>query len=761
ADEDLALLEQDEDRTLQPAAHESSEQTLLSEVELSPSTAMKTAKLLRRRSREAPKNSLNSEPASDRQSTASTSAASRKASKRISVDVSASSTFGSAPVSAWMGSVGNTVGKKWEEIQKGDTRLVSSSFFAALASPSPSSQTSRPSASSPLSNTMSTSPNLATMPFSSTKPSPVPSNGSLLDDDELGGQDARSQSQHLGSANGTKTAPIPVPTASVDDDDDWNWQAQRERAPLLVLSRTGAKARRFADFHPPRFFMTLHTTEHTAKAEPRSADIEKAVEKTIDETKVTDVEDASRNTVRWDPEYEVTLDADEDPKMLPTWRKWMIVILICTCALCCTCASSVSAFTEDGLSEQFHVSKEVSILSISLFVLGLGIGPLLNGPMSEVYGRNNVYRVSLFLFWAFTWPVTFPPDIGTFLAFRFITGFCGAAFLSVAGGSVSDLFEGHKVPSPMACYTISPFIGPAVGPLFAGFINQNANWKWTFRVMLIWIFVEWSLLCLIIPETYSPVLRKRKAAKLRKTTGDQRYWAPLDQRHTSMLYSILMSCYVPFKHLALDRMALLLDFWSAIVLGILYLAFQAFPIIFGEQHGFNTQEIGLSFAGIGIGMIIALCTQPLWNSLYDRQAKQHGGVRPPECSLVMGQVGAVILPMSLFWLAFTSYSSVHWIVPIIASVPFGSGVLFCFISTFTYLVTAYRPIAASAMAANSFVRSASAAAFPLFAAQMYHRMGTPGATAFLAGLTTLSAPLPFIFYRIGARLRENSAMATS
>ncbi|TCD61815.1 hypothetical protein EIP91_007860 [Steccherinum ochraceum] len=248
AEEDLALLEQDEDRTLQPATHESFEQTLLSEVELSPSTAMKTAKLLRRRSREAPKNLLTSEPASDRQSTASTSAASRKASKRISVDVSASSTFGSAPVSAWMGSVGNTVGKKWEELQKGDTFTksqkraslllsdVSSSFFAALASPSPSSQTSRPSASSPLSNAMSTSPNLATVPFSSTKPSPVPSNGSLLDDDELGGQDAR-VGQGLGevlipvslspnpstSANGTKTAPIPVPTSSVDDDDDWNW----------------------------------------------------------------------------------------------------------------------------------------------------------------------------------------------------------------------------------------------------------------------------------------------------------------------------------------------------------------------------------------------------------------------------------------------------------------------------------------------------------------------------------------------------------
>lgn len=99
---------------------------------------------------------------------------------------------------------------------------------------------------------------------------------------------------------------------------------------------------------------------------------------------------------------------------------------------------------------------------------------------------------------------------------------------------------------------------------------------------------------------------------------------------------------------------------------------------------------------------------------------------------------------ALFWLAFTTYPSVHWIVPIIASIPFGSGIYFVFTSVFTYLVTAYRPIAASAMASNSAVRSSFAAAFPLFAGAIYHKLGTVGATALLAGLTTVMAPLPYV-----------------
>lgn len=70
--------------------------------------------------------------------------------------------------------------------------------------------------------------------------------------------------------------------------------------------------------------------------------------------------------------------------------------------------------------------------------------------------------------------------------------------------------------------------------------------------------------------------------------------------------------------------------------------------------------------------------------------------------------------------------------------------MLCFSSTFTYLVIAYRPMAASAMAANAFARSSFACAFPLFAGQMYAALGTVGATALLAGVMTLTAPLPYV-----------------
>jgi len=123
----------------------------------------------------------------------------------------------------------------------------------------------------------------------------------------------------------------------------------------------------------------------------------------------------------------------------------------------------------------------------------------------------------------------------------------------------------------------------------------------------------------------------------------------------------------------------------------------------------------------------------------------------------MGQVGGVLVPLALVWLALSTHKGVPWIVPVLASVPFGTGTYFIFTSSFTYIVVAYRPMAAIALSANTTMRTSFAAAFPLFAGQMYRALGTIGATLLLAGLTIAMAPLPFVLYSMGPRIRERES----
>lgn len=56
-------------------------------------------------------------------------------------------------------------------------------------------------------------------------------------------------------------------------------------------------------------------------------------------------------------------------------------------------------------------------------------------------------------------------NIETMIIGRFFNGLAGSAFLSVAGGTVGDMFDRHELGAPMMIYTASPFIGPEIGPL--------------------------------------------------------------------------------------------------------------------------------------------------------------------------------------------------------------------------------------------------------------------------------------------------------
>lgn len=134
-------------------------------------------------------------------------------------------------------------------------------------------------------------------------------------------------------------------------------------------------------------------------------------------------------------------------------------------------------------------------------------------------------------------------------------------------------------------------------------------------------------------------------------------------------------------------MCLLLSLLSAVLLGVIYLFFGAFPLVFGENYGFNLWQTGLSFMGIFVGMATGAATNPIWHCVHCWLVRRNHGVPEPEFRLASSILGAVIVPVGLFWFAWTSYPSVHWILPIIGSAVYGCGTLLVFNGIFTFLGT--------------------------------------------------------------------------
>lgn len=211
-------------------------------------------------------------------------------------------------------------------------------------------------------------------------------------------------------------------------------------------------------------------------------------------TETTDVE----------KQFEVHFDGDSDllnPKSRSTWRKWLVIVVLACSSLCVTCASALYTSTYGQIETEFNVSRELATVGLTTFVCGLGLGPMVLSPLSEFYGRRIIYLSAFGMFFIWLIPCAVAPNIQTLLIVRFFDGLAGSAFLSVAGGTVGDMFTKDKLSAPMVVYTASPFVGPEVGPVIGGFITQFADWRWSFWVLLIWAGVMWMLIYLAVPET--------------------------------------------------------------------------------------------------------------------------------------------------------------------------------------------------------------------------------------------------------------------
>jgi hypothetical protein len=209
--------------------------------------------------------------------------------------------------------------------------------------------------------------------------------------------------------------------------------------------------------------------------------------------------------------------------------------------------------------------------------------------------------------------------------------------------------------------------------------------------------------------------------------------------------------------------------------------FGSYNYVFQSVYHFNQKEIGLTFIGILIGFIFAILSFGIFDATLYRRASIKANGRPaPEHRLYAAMLGSFMLPIGLFWFAWAPNKDVHWIVPVLAGVPFGWGCLGIFvrslppsslpllhpyqnlthrpqISATTYLVNVYQSEnGASAVAANGILRYGFGAAFPLFTIQMYQAMGVHWAGSVFAFVSVVLMPVPWVFFWKGNVLRAKS-----
>lgn len=366
--------------------------------------------------------------------------------------------------------------------------------------------------------------------------------------------------------------------------------------------------------------------------------------------------------------------------------------------------------------------------------------------INQCRGRNTIFRTVLGLFVLFQIGCGLAPNVASMIIFRFFSGFFGSPTVTNAGGSITDIWPQKNRSVPLALFSAASFLGPVIAPTVGGFICQYTSWRWNFWVVLVLSGACYIAMVMFLPETYPPKLLRDKVRGM----PDQD--ASKGAMVKGQLYTNLTR---PWLMLFTEPIVFLLSLYMAFVYGILYLDFTAYPVVYEETRGWSPGIAGLSFLGICVGMAVATLASPYVNRIHGIYVRRLGG-QHPEARLPHLVVISWLIPISLFWFAWTATRLTHWIYGIIAGVPFGFGLIMLFLGITSYLTDCYGPFAASVLAANAVLRSLFGAVFPLFATNMYHALGVPWATTLLAFVALAMAPLPWIFYHFGPRIRARS-----
>lgn len=194
--------------------------------------------------------------------------------------------------------------------------------------------------------------------------------------------------------------------------------------------------------------------------------------------------------------------------------------------------------------------------------------------------------------------------------------------------------------------------------------------------------------------------------------------------------------------------------------GLLYLFLTAYALVFQGKYGWSAGISGLAYFGMVIGEVIAFIVIVLSNPRYTKKLAANNNIPVPEWRLPISMVGGVFFTGGLFWFGWSGYSGhVHWIVPVLSGLLTGFGIFSIFLSLLNYLVDAYLMFAASAIAANTFMRSIFGGIFPLFATQMFNGMGIQWAATLLGCVAFILVPMPVVFYIFGKKIRAKSKFA--
>ncbi|KAF2119636.1 major facilitator superfamily domain-containing protein [Lophiotrema nucula] len=498
------------------------------------------------------------------------------------------------------------------------------------------------------------------------------------------------------------------------------------------------------------------TTTPLDQIAPTSTDVELAVLPISNERPPSKEDDPF--LVAFNPTY----DAD-NPKDWPSSRKWAVTDVLSATGFNRIMVSTIMAPALGTIARELHMSTAESVMAMSIYLLATAFGPLVIGPLSEVYGRTWVLHVSNV--WFLVWNIAcgFANTKELLIGARFLAGFGASAIYALSGGVLGDVWRPEQRGKSLGKYLLIPVLGAAVGPIIGGFMAGRTTWRWMFWSTSIFQAVMALVSFSAFHESYEPLILRRRAEKLRKDTGDSRYYTVHERFVQNISIPKLLGRTIsrPMRLLIFHPIIQIMSLIEAFFYGLLYIMLSSFSDMWIQHYGVSVELSGLHYLAIALGEMAGAQLGGMWmDRYYRRKAARHPGreATPEDRIPPFASIWRIIPTLGLIWYGWTIQYRVHWAVVDVAMFLMMFGMQIAGMNLSAYVIDAYPEHTSSATAASQFLRSLTAFLFPLFTPAMYGRLGYGWGNTMLAfaGLL-IGVPAPLLVWKYGARLRAKAA----
>ncbi|KAF3385424.1 hypothetical protein F1880_002092 [Penicillium rolfsii] len=398
--------------------------------------------------------------------------------------------------------------------------------------------------------------------------------------------------------------------------------------------------------------------------------------------------------------------------------------------------------------------------TLSIFALGYAIGPLFLSPFSERYGRVWVAQLSNLWFLIFNTVCGFSQSSSQLLVFRFLAGLGSSTTASIGAGVLADCYRPDNLGTAAAIYSALPILGPVIGPIIGGFLTQHATWRWIFYTVSIWDAVVQLATCFLMQESYAPLILQRKLQRLQQAGDPRRLYVTYRLDHC-VRDTLQRSVVRPLRLLGTQLLVQTLALYMGFLSGVSYIVETTFPTLWTTKYGQSESLGSLHYIALGIGALAGaqLCSYSN-DKIYQRLSARNGGVGSPDFRLPTMLLGALLVPIGMFWYGWSAEKTLPWIMPDIGGAIFFAGFLMGVINVHMYVIDFYGSNSASATAAVSLIQSLFGGLFPLFGGNLYDALGYGWGNS-LIGFISLGLGIPFLacLWKFGGRIRNKSTYA--